>query len=157
MATPAHKGFQKGAEHHLVKGITQAKADVIARVKAGVSVQAAMVAAGKKPDTVRQWMNRDPEFARALEEAKEQGSKQSFTAMGVEKESIPFADFSKMFFDQTVFPHHQDWVDLLEGKEPSWLHPSMIYEPGENNRLLVNVPPEHAKSTVITVNWRTTR
>ena len=47
MATPAHKGFQKGAEHHLVKGITQAKADVIARVKAGVSVQAAMVAVEK--------------------------------------------------------------------------------------------------------------
>ena len=116
MATPAHKGFKKGGEHHLAKEVTQAKADVLARVKEGVPVQAAMVAAGKKPDTVRQWMNRDPEFARALEEAKEQGSKQSFTAMGVEKESIPFADFSKMFFDQTVFPHHQDWVDLLEGK-----------------------------------------
>ena len=157
MATPAHKGFKKGGEHHLAKEVTQAKADVLARVKEGVPVQAAMVAAGKKPDTVRQWMNRDPEFARALEEAKEQGSKQSFDSMGLEKESIPFADFSKMFFDQTVFPHHQDWVDLLEGNEPSWLHPSMIYEPGENNRLLVNVPPEHAKSTVITVNYPTYR
>jgi hypothetical protein len=33
----------------------------------------------------------------------------------------------------------------------------MIYEPGESNRLLVNVPPEHAKSTVITVNYSTYR
>ena len=157
MATPAHKGFKKGEDHHLAKGVAQAKADVLDRVRQGVSIQAAMVAAGKKPDTVRQWMNRDPEFARFLEEAKEEGSKQSFTAMGVEKESIPFADFSKMFFDQTVFPHHQDWVDLLEGREPSWLHPNMIYEPGEGNRLLINVPPEHAKSTVVTVNYPTYR
>jgi hypothetical protein len=82
VATPAHKGFKKGGEHHLAKEVTQAKADVLARVKEGVPVQAAMVAAGKKPDTVRQWMNRDPEFARALEEAKEQGSKQSFDRHG---------------------------------------------------------------------------
>jgi spermidine/putrescine-binding protein len=33
----------------------------------------------------------------------------------------------------------------------------MKYEPGESNRLLVNVPPEHAKSTVITVNYSTYR
>ena len=103
MAQPAHKGFQKGKDHHLAKGVAQAKADVLARVKDGVSVQAAMVAAGKKPDTVRQWMNRDPEFARLLEEAKQDGSKQTFDALGLEKESIPFAEFSKMFFDQTVF------------------------------------------------------
>jgi len=152
-----HKGFGKGKDHHLVKGLAQAKADVLEKVAQGVSVQAAMVAAGKKPDTIRQWMNRDPEFARKLEEARGEGEKKTFTAMGVEKESIPFADFSKMFFDQTVFPHHQDWVDLLEGREPSWLHPSMIYEPGEGNRLLINVPPEHAKSTVVTVNYPTYR
>jgi hypothetical protein len=33
----------------------------------------------------------------------------------------------------------------------------MIYEKGDPNRLLVNVPPEHAKSTVITVNYSTYR
>jgi hypothetical protein len=116
-----------------------------------------MIAIGKKPDTIRQWMVRDPLFAAALEEAKEEGSKQSFDALGVEKESIPFAEFSKMFFDQTVFPHHQNWIDLLEGREPSWVHENIIYEPGESNRLLINVPPEHAKSTVITVNYPTYR
>jgi uncharacterized membrane protein (UPF0127 family) len=59
VATPAHKGFKKGGEHHLAKAVTQAKADVLEKVRAGISVQAAMVAAGKKPDTVRQWMNRE--------------------------------------------------------------------------------------------------
>jgi hypothetical protein len=150
-------GFKSGDEHHLAKGVAQAKRDVLEKVRVGVSPQAAMIAIGKKPDTIRQWMVRDPLFAAALEEAKEEGSKQSFDALGVEKESIPFAEFSKMFFDQTVFPHHQNWIDLLEGREPSWQHENIIYEPGESNRLLINVPPEHAKSTVVTVNYPTYR
>ena len=150
-------GFKSGDDHHLAKGVAQAKKDVLDKVRVGVSPQAAMIAIGKKPDTIRQWMVRDPLFAAALEEAKEEGNKQSFDALGVQKESIPFAEFSKMFFDQTVFPHHQNWIDLLEGREPSWVHENIIYEPGESNRLLINVPPEHAKSTVVTVNYPTYR
>ena len=150
-------GFKSGDDHHLAKGVAQAKKEVLEKVRVGVSPQAAMIAIGKKPDTIRQWMVRDPLFAAALEEAKEEGSKQSFDALGVQKESIPFADFSKMFFDQTVFPHHQNWIDLLEGREPLWVHENIIYEPGESNRLLINVPPEHAKSTVVTVNYPTYR
>ena len=150
-------GFKAGDEHHLAKGVAKAKEQVLEKVRVGVSPQAAMIAIGRKPDTIRQWMVRDPLFAAALEEAKEEGQKQSFDAMGVQKESVPFAEFSKMFFDQTVFPHHQNWIDLLEGREPSWRHENIIYEPGESNRLLINVPPEHAKSTVITVNYSTYR
>ena len=127
MAKAIKGGFQKGAEHFGVKEVTQAKAKVLELVRAGNTLQSAMVALGKKPDTARIWMMRDPAFARSLEEAKEEGSKQSFDALGLKKESIPFADFSKMFFDQTVFPHQQDWVDLLEGRQPSWLHESMRY------------------------------
>ena len=150
-------GFKSGGEHHLVKGVAQAKEQVLEKVRVGVSPQAAMIAIGKKPDTIRQWMVRDPLFAAALEEAKEEGTKQSFDALGVQKESVPFAEFSKIFFDQSVFPHHQNWIDLLEGRNPSWDHPNIIYEPGESNRLLINVPPEHAKSTVLTVNYPTYR
>ena len=144
-------GFQKGGEHFATNGVAAAKEQVLESVRAGMTLQAAMVKSGKKPDTARIWMMRDPAFARSLEEARDDAEKKSFTSLGVEKESIPFKDFSKLFLDQTVFPHHQDWIDLLEGNEPSWLHPGMKYEPGQPNRLLVNVPPEHAKSTVITV------
>jgi hypothetical protein len=157
MYVATKSGFQKGGEHFAAKGVAVAKEQVLESVRAGMSLQAAMVKAGKKPDTARIWMMRDPAFARSLEEARDDAEKKSFASLGMEKESIPFKDFSKLFLDQTVFPHHQDWVDLLEGHEPSWLHPSMIYEPGERNRLLVNVPPEHAKSTVITVNYSTYR
>ena len=48
--------FKSGGDHHLVKSVTDAKVSVLAYVAAGTSVHAAMVAAGKKPDTVRQWL-----------------------------------------------------------------------------------------------------
>ena len=135
----------------------EAKAKVLALVSEGMSVHKAMEQCGKKPDTVRIWMMRDKQFAADLAEAKENAKERSLKALGVAREDITFPQFSEMFLDQRVFPHHQDWIDLLEGREPSWLHPSMIYEKGDKHRLLVNVPPEHAKSTVITVNYSTYR
>jgi len=149
--------FKAGKEHFGVLAVVDAKAKMLAYVATGTTVQAAMAAVGKKPDTVRIWCMRDEKFAAALAQAKEEGTKQSFDALGLKRESIAFADFSKMFLEQTVFPHHQDWVDLLEGREPSWLHKNMKYDPGGSSRLLINVPPEHAKSTVITINYSTYR
>ena len=151
------KGFGKGEDHFRVKQVADAKAKVIQAVAQGASTHQAMNMVGKKPDTIRQWMTRDSEFASLLAEAKEQGESLTLDGMSVAKDEIGFSEFSKIFLGQTVFPHHQDWVDLLEGNEPSWVHPSMIYEPGEKNRILCNVPPEHAKSTVVTVNYPTYR
>ena len=150
-------GFGKGAEHFAVKAVNADKARVIELVTNGATTHQAMVAIGKKPDTVRVWLSRDSEFATALAEAKERGESISLASIGKDKSELSFAEFSKVFLGQTVFPHHQDWIDLLEGNEPSWLHPSMIYEPGQKHRLLINVPPEHAKSTVITTNYSTYR
>ena len=137
--------------------MADAKAKVLALVSEGMSVHKAMESMNKKPDTVRIWMMRDKQFAADLTEAKENAKERSLKALGVAREDITFPQFSEMFLDQRVFPHHQDWIDLLEGREPSWLHESMIYEKGDQNRLLINVPPEHAKSTVITVNYSTYR
>ncbi len=137
--------------------MAQAKAKMIALVAEGMPAQRAMVQIGYKEDTLRIWMMRDKAFARALEEAKDDAKNKSTKALGVAKDEISFPQFSEVFLDQKVFPHHLDWIDLLEGREPSWLHPSMTYEPGDMNRLLLNVPPEHAKSTVITVNYSTYR
>lgn len=135
----------------------EAKAKVIALVSEGMPIHKAMQHLNRKPDTVRIWTMRDKQFAAALIAAKENAREHSLKALGVAREDITFPQFSSMFLDQQVFPHHQNWIDLLEGREPSWLHDNMIYEKGEPNRLLVNVPPEHAKSTVITVNYSTYR
>ena len=134
-----------------------AKAKVIALVSEGWAPHKAMAEVGKQPDTIRIWCMRDSKFASDLAQAKEDSKERSLTALGISRDEITFPQFSEMFLDQKVFPHHQDWIDLLEGQEPSWLHESMIYEKGDPHRLLVNVPPEHAKSTVITVNYSTYR
>ncbi len=149
--------FKAGEEHFKVKALAEAKAKVIELVSQGATTHQAMNLAGKKPDTVRQWMVRDADFAKELAKAKELGETLTLANLGYDKKDLPFAEFSKNFLDQTVFPHHQDWVDLLEGREPSWLHPSMIYDKADKSRILINVPPEHAKSTVITVNYSTYR
>jgi hypothetical protein len=134
-----------------------AKAKLLALVAEGMGAPRAMVQLGYKEDTLRIWISRDKKFARDLEDAKADAKNKSTISLGVAKDEISFAQFSDVFLNQKVFPHHQDWIDLLEGYEPSWVHESMIFEDGDQNRLLVNVPPEHAKSTVVTVNYSTYR
>ncbi len=75
----------------------EAKAKVLALVSEGMSVHKAMEQNGKKPDTVRIWCLRDPAFATALAEAKENAKERSLKAMGVAREDITFPQFSEMF------------------------------------------------------------
>ena len=146
-----------GAEHHNVVRLREDKSKVVAHVETGIEVRAAIAMVGRKPDVLKKWLT-DPAFAKDLEIARTKGSDLMKVTLGSENgKNIDFATFSKEFLGNEVFPHQQDWIDVLEGKEPSWLHPSMSYEKGNKNRILINVPPEHAKSTVITVGYSTYR
>jgi len=146
-----------GAEHHNVVRLREDKSKVIAHVETGIEVRAAIAMVGRKPDVLKKWLT-DPVFAKNLEIARTAGSDLMKVTLGSENgKNIDFATFSKEFLGNEVFPHQQDWIDVLEGREPSWLHPSMSYEKGNKNRILINVPPEHAKSTVITVGYSTYR
>jgi len=70
-----------------------------------------------------------------------------------------FASFSEKYLGAKVWDHMLNVVDMLEGKEPRWVHPAMTYEKGSAGlaRLLVNVPPNHAKTMTITINYVTYR
>lgn len=70
-----------------------------------------------------------------------------------------FASFSEKYLGAKVWDHMLNVVDMLEGKEPRWIHPAMTYEKGSAglSRLLVNVPPNHAKTMTITINYVTYR
>lgn len=70
-----------------------------------------------------------------------------------------FGDFSSKYLGTIVPPHMLNVVDMLEGRDPSFLHPSMVYEKGAAglSRLLVNTPPNHAKTMTITINYVTYR
>jgi hypothetical protein len=149
--------FQKGSNNPKRLAGAEAKKKVLALVSEGMSPKRAMEEIGSKPDTIRIWMMRDATFAAELEQSVSDAKSNSIKALGIAREDITFPQFSTMFLDQKPFPHHLNWIDLLEDRPPTWQHPSIIYEPGDKTRVLINVPPEHAKSTVITVNYSTYR
>lgn len=83
---------------------------------------------------------------------------------------ISFEQFSKKYLDTTLFAHHKQWIDLIEGLEPLCIqcdngkqtlpcptHHAQTYVKGSPDFLMINTPPEHAKSTTITVNYVTYR
>jgi len=101
----------------------------------------------------RQWTMADADFKEASDKARlaGKGIKQDLS----ELKDMPFAEFSETFLGSKLFNHQLNWIDLIEGKEPRWLPPGMTYDQGDPNRVLINVPPEHAKSTTITTNYVT--
>lgn len=122
-------------------------------VKLGWDPSEAMVKIGRKSDTLRQWIFRDKAFAADFESARQVAGQLDVDRLGGDKFNINFSTFSQEYLESKVFPHHQSWVDVVEGREPSWVDDAMVYEKGSPRRLLINVPPEHAKSTILTVNY----
>jgi len=129
----------------------EAQEKVLQVLAQGQTITAAMATVGRSDVAFRQWVASDPDFKQRAEGARLEGK--GIKTDLKELADISFPDFSEQFLDTKLFEHHLDWVDLIEGREPRWLHPSMTYEPGAANRVLINVPPEHAKSTVITTNY----
>lgn len=74
------------------------------------------------------------------------------------RENMPaFPDFCKDYLGTELNWHHMQWFDLLEGRDPEGLHPRQVYVKGEPDQILINTPPEHAKSTTLTINYVTYR
>jgi len=129
----------------------EAQEKVLVQLEQGATITAAMQSVGRSDVAYRQWCMTDPDFKERAEKSRLEGK--GIKADLKELKDISFPDFSEQFLDTTLFEHHLDWYDLIEGREPRWIHPSMTYEQGALNRVLINVPPEHAKSTVITTNY----
>jgi len=132
-----------------------AQLQVLELLAQGATVVDAMKAVGRNDVTFRQWSMANPEF-------KDKADKARLSGKGIKTDlanlkDISFEDFSEQFLETKLFDHHKSWIDLVEGKEPRFMHPSMTYEQAATNRILINVPPEHAKSTVLTINYVTYR
>lgn len=141
-----------GDQHHTRLRQIEDQRKFISFLKQGIDMDSALAAVGKKKTALRSWLL-DGEFAAQVEEASNFGSDAIAASLGENKHKIDFATFSREFLNTEVFPHQQNWIDVLEGRTPTWQHPSMTYEQGNRRRLLINVPPEHAKSTTMTVNY----
>ena len=132
-----------------------AQLQVLELLAQGATVVDAMKAVGRNDVTFRQWSMANPDF-------KDKADKARLSGKGIKTDlanlkDISFEDFSEQFLETKLFDHHKSWIDLIEGKEPRFMHPAMTYEQAATNRILINVPPEHAKSTVLTINYVTYR
>jgi hypothetical protein len=132
-----------------------AQPQVIELLAQGATVIDAMKAVGRNDVTFRQWSMADPEFKDKADKARLAGK--GIKADLANLKDISFEEFSEQFLETKLFDHHKTWIDLIEGREPRFMHAAMTYEQAATNRILINVPPEHAKSTVLTINYVTYR
>jgi hypothetical protein len=144
---------RKAGKVDIPKG--EAMERVLLQLSQGSTIKGAMESVNRNEVTFRQWTMASPDFKDRADKARLEGKgvKADFKNL----KDITFEEFSQQFLDTKLFPHQLDWIDLIEGREPRWVHPSMIFEKGADNRVLINVPPEHAKSTVLTINYVTYR
>jgi hypothetical protein len=131
-----------------------AKRIVLGCVAEGMTIEQACASAGKSMKTYEYYRRSDKVFADKVDRTR-LGLRDKNFALGDINE-ISFATFRDRFLKNKTFPHQQNLVDMIEVGKPSWLHPSMKYEPGlANNRILLNIPPNHAKSMTITIDYVT--
>lgn len=129
----------------------EAQERVLVKLAEGLTITAAMATVNRNDTTFRQWVMKSPEFKERSEKARLEGK--GVKADLKDLKDISFPEFSEQFLDARLFPHQLNWLDLIEGREPRWLPAGMTYESGDPARVLINVPPEHAKSTTITTNY----
>jgi|688.fasta_scaffold06190_22 hypothetical protein len=155
---PAYGGLAvpKGEVKARGRQVEDSKRLLLEQLAQGQTVARALDVIGRSRPTYESWRRTDRDFARDVDRLRLDMAE----AMKVEAEdsrNISFADFSEKFLDARVFPHAQNVIDMIEGREPSWLHPGMTWETGEPDLCIVNMPPEHAKSTTVTMNYVTYR
>ena len=127
---------------------------ILGCVAENMTVEQACASAGKSLKTYEYYRRSDRVFADKMDRTR-LGLRDKNFALGDISE-ITFAQFRDRFLKNKTFPHQQNLVDMIEVGKPSWLHPSMKYEPGlANNRILLNIPPNHAKSMTITIDYVT--
>jgi hypothetical protein len=130
--------------------VTEAKAKVIELIEQGYKVEEACAVVQRSAETYRDWRKTDPQFKGAIDSIR--------AAKGDErrngKREVPdFETFCRDWLKQPLHMHQLRMLDVIEGREPRDLHESMTYLAGYADRVLINIPPEHAKSTTFTVNY----
>ena len=113
---------------------------ILTSVAEGMTIEQACASAGKSIKTYEYYRRTDKIFSDKVDRTR-LGLRDKNFALGDVNE-ITFAQFRDRFLKNKTFPHQQNLVDMIESGTPSWLHPSMKYEPGlANNRILLNIPP----------------
>ena len=131
-----------------------AKRVILSAIAEGMTVEQAVASAGRSYKSYEYYRRTDPAWKDKVDRTRLGLRGSSFIEQTLN--DITFAEFRQRFLKSKTFGHQQNLIDVIEGRDPSWLHPSMKYEKGlANNRILINIPPNHAKSMTVTVDYVT--
>lgn len=133
----------------------KARLELLDLVRQGRPIVEALKVIGRSRSWYEEQRRQSSEFALAMDVARTGRS----DLVSERRADIGFEEFSERYLGTRVWPHMRNVVDLLEGREPGWLPDGVLFEPGTSglSRLLVNVPPNHAKSMTVTINYVTYR
>lgn len=129
-----------------------AKKKLLSLVSNGVNIYEAVESLGYSRQTYEGWRKGDSAWAQEISRARRLNVVGNANTRD-RGPMIPFGEFSEKYLKARVFPHSQNVVDLIEGREPGWLHPAMTYQRAEKDLVIVNMPPEHAKTMTFTINY----
>lgn len=137
----------------------EAKRALLRAVEDGMGPSESIRALGYTVTTYEDWRREDRAWAEQVSQAVRLSRLISGRGRAVPRvrPELDFPEFSLQYLRQQVFPHVRNVVDLIEHREPSWVHPAMTYERGEPDLLIVNMPPEHAKTMSLSINYPTYR
>jgi hypothetical protein len=148
------------------RDVAEVKAQMVASLAQGLTVKESLARIRRSQSWYEMWRRKDAEFASACDTARQVRAARVDAAPEAEVAGFgdaqalpPFPAWSARYLHNRVFPHQQNMIDVVEGREPSSLHPSMRYEPGTmgNRRVLINIPPNNAKTMTLSINYVTYR
>lgn len=130
--------------------VSELKLQVLKFISEGVTVEESCRRVGRTLKSYERWRQSDPEWAFQVDVVRGQ---RKIT----DRPEISFPEFSERFLGMRVFPHMVNVVDVVEGRDPSWVPAGITWEKGEPDLAIVNMPPEHGKSMTLTINYVTYR
>jgi hypothetical protein len=149
-------------------GTAEAKDHVVAGIAKGKTLAVLAAEVGRTLKTLEGWRTKDPVFATRSDEARAmyrrqkeatladavaaQEEKKNAEEWGKGPRDISFEEFRRVYLDRDTYDHQRSWMYALDGKElPEGLPGTLLLR--NPKRMIINVPPGHSKSTVITVEW----
>lgn len=130
----------------------QRREKILDYVSQGYQINNILQAIDRSYTWYQEQRNENPEWAAAVDRARRGDLVESAEGDRVERAGT-FEHFCEKYLGRKLFYHQLQWVDLLEGREPRDLHPSMTYERGDPNYIMVNTPPEHSKTQILSIAY----
>ena len=154
--TTAQEAPKSGAPRRLTtEEKVEAKRIIVESVRNGSTKAQACGNAGVSLNRITVWSKADAEFERALTRALVQAGKPTVTAWQTANgANLPdFDEFRRLYLHQPLFPLHYNILDTIEGREPRYMDTAMSYEPHEPTRVIINIPPNHGKTTCFSIDY----